>query len=45
MTVKNPKNIPIEREERNLLLQFYPTVKELFNQNYEMLAKGGIWKL
>ena len=45
MTFKDKKKISIERQERNLLLKFYPEAKDLFDQNYTELAKRGIWRL
>ena len=45
MTFKDKKKISIERQERNLLLKFFPEARDLFDQNYTELAKRGIWRL
>ena len=32
-------------DERELLLKFYPSAKDLFTQSHEMVAKGGRWRI
>ena len=32
-------------DEQNLLLKFYPTAKDLFNQSHESIIKGGRWRI
>lgn len=32
-------------DERELLLKFYPSAKDLFIQSHEMIAKGGRWRI
>ena len=44
-TIKNKKNIPIERTEKDLLLKFYPEAKDLFNQNYTLVKERRYWRV
>ena len=32
-------------DERDLLLKFYPTAKDLFNRSFETIVKGGRWRI
>ena len=32
-------------DERELLLKFYPSAKDLFTQSHEMIVKGGRWRI
>ena len=45
METKNKKKIPIEREEKNLLLKFYPDAKDLFNQTFTAIQNRRYWRL
>ena len=35
----------IEEKEKMLLLKFHPSAKDLFNQTFEGLKKGGYWRI
>lgn len=39
------KKPTIEEEQKNLLLKFYPSAGDLFNQCYEKIIKGGRWRI
>ena len=32
-------------DEKNLLLKFYPSAKELFNQSFNLISNRGIWRI
>lgn len=42
---KMTKSKTLEKEEKELLLKFYPSSKDLFMQNYPELRRRGQWKL
>ena len=43
--IANKKKINICEEEKKLLLKFYPSAKDLFDQTYTSILKGGRWRV
>ena len=39
------EQIQILDKEKQLLLKFHPEIKDLFTQNFNMLQKGGYWRI
>lgn len=42
---KTKKDIVIEEEQKELLLRYHPTAKDLFEQSYNKLSNGGYWRI
>lgn len=45
LTIKDKKKIPIQRQERDLLLKFHPEAKILFDQTQTEIINGRYWKI
>ena len=43
--VKPKKEIPPERQEKDLLLKLHPSAKSLFEQTFEQIVQRGFWKI
>ena len=44
-TFKSKKEVSIERTEKDLLLKFYPSAKDLFSQTYTDIVQRRYWKI